>query len=229
MFQNLLGSITNSIPLLSGGATASASANASAPASQPKGGGGLFGLGGLVDAFVSPIAKVAATASKAVDSFVEPVLNTAEALLPGPIGQAVKKVADTLDGADPGPGGGIASGLKVEVNVLKGVVSAQNMDATSKAHIQSALDEVKSGKGLDSSLSSLSGNEKKLLADTIGNAGFEPPECLKSYLTNQSQGDSSRMDCALKNVEVAEEKGYQATEASSMMRFLPLAPALLGG
>ena len=39
----------------------------------------------------------------------------------------------------------------------------------------------------------------------------------------------SRMDCALKNVEVAESQGYQATEASALFRFLPLAAPLLGG
>jgi hypothetical protein len=198
MFQNILGSLTSSIPLLN--------------LSQPKGGAG----GGIIDQLVAPIASVATTAatsaSKIVDQFLPPV---------------AKNLLDTLTGGA-SPGGGLAGGLKVEVNVLKTVVSAQSMDAKSKANIQSALDEVKSGKPLSQCLSSLSSQEKTLLADTIGNAGFEPPEQLNSYLTNQSQGDSSRMDCALKNVEVAESSGYQATEASKLMRFLPLAAPLLG-
>jgi hypothetical protein len=117
----------------------------------------------------------------------------------------------------------------VEVNVLKSVVSLQSMDATSKSNIQGALDQVKAGKPLNECLSHLSEKEKTLLADTIGNSGFEPPEALTPYLTNKSQGDASRMDCALKNVEVAEQHGYQATEASALFRFLPLAAPLLGG
>lgn len=207
MFPNILGSLTKAIPFLS-----TATASSSASASKPQG-----GLGGIVDQFVAPIASVAATAttaaSKLVDQFMPPI---AKSLL-GAVTQD-----HPSDGSLPG-------GLKVEVNVLKGVVSMQQMDATSKANIQSALDQVKAGKPLNECLSPLSSKEKTLLADTIGNAGFEPPEALNSYLTNKSQGDSSRMDCALKNVEVAEQKGYGATEASALFRFLPLAPALLGG
>jgi len=208
MFQNILGSLGKAIPILG-------SLSAPTPTGKSQGGGG--GLGGIVDQFVAPIASVAATAttaaSKVVDQFLPPV---------------AKSLIDTATGGLQS-GGALPGGLRVEVNVLKSVVSMQNMDATSKANIQGALDQVKSGKPLNECLSQLSGPEKTLLADTIGNAGFEPPECLTSYLTNQSQGDSSRMDCALKNVEVAESSGYQATEASALFRFLPLAPMLLGG
>jgi len=203
MFQNLIGSIGQAIPFL----------NSLSSASTDKGGAG----GSLIDKVVAPIASAVTTAttaaSKVVDEFLPPVAK-----------KALGSVENLLT-----PPGSLPGGLRVEVNVLKSVVASQKMDETSKAHIQSALDQVKSGKHLDECLSQLSGPEKTLLADTIGNAGFEPPEALNSYLTNQSQGDSSRMDCALKNVEVAESSGYQATEASALFRFLPLAPALLGG
>jgi len=208
MLQNLIGSITGALPLLN------ASSSSAAPASKPQ--GGLGGLGGIVDQFVAPIASVAATAttaaSKVVDQFLPPV---------------AKSLLDTVTGGYQADGS-LHSGLKVEVNVLKSVVAAQPMDATAKANIQSTLDEVKSGKPLNECLSHLSEQEKTLLADTIGNAGFEPPEALTSYLTDKSQGDAGRMDCALKNVEVAEEHGYGATEASALLRFLPLAAPLLG-
>jgi hypothetical protein len=206
MFQNVLGSITKAVPLLN------ALGSAAAPASKPQ-----SGMGGIIDQFVAPIASVAATAtmaaSKVVDQFMPPV---AKSLL-GALGQSAPS------------DGSLASGLKVEVNILKTVVSAQQMDATAKANIQGALDQVKAGKPLNECLSHLSEQEKTLLADTIGNHGFEPPEALTSYLTNKSQGDASRMDCALKNVEVAEEHGYEATEANAMLRFFPLAGVLLGG
>jgi hypothetical protein len=212
MFDNLLGSIAGAIPGL----------NLSSSSNQG-------GLGGIVNSLVSPIAKAVTTASTFADQFVAPLEKAAVALTPGPLKPLVQSVEDTLDGGAPQADGSLPSGLKVEVNVLKGVVSAQSMDATSKAHIQSALDNVKSGEQLDSALSPLTSSEKSLLANTIGNAGFEPPDCLKSYLSNQSEGDSSRMDCALKNVEVYEKSGYQATEASHLFRFLPLGPVLLGG
>jgi hypothetical protein len=208
MFQNIIGSLTSAIPLLNASSSASASSS-SASAGKPQGGGSL------IDAFVAPIASVAMNATKAaskvVDQFIPPVAKN----LMG----AVDKVLS---------GGGLPGGLKVEVNVLKSVVAAKPMDAQAKANIQSTLDQVKSGKPLNESLSHLSEQEKTLLADTIGNAGFEPPECLSSYLTNKSQGDSGRMDCALKNVEVAESSGYAATEASALFTFLPLAAPLLG-
>lgn len=205
MFQNVLGSITKAIPLLNAFTSA-------APAGKPQ-----SGTGSIVDQFVAPLASVAASAttaaSRIVDQFVPPVVKS----LIGSVTQGLPS-----DGSLPG-------GLRVEVNVLKSVVSAQQMDATAKANIQGALDQVKAGKPLNECLSHLSGQEKTLLADTIGNTGFEPPEALTSYLTNKSQGDAGRMDCALKNVEVAEEHGYQATEASALFRFLPLAAPLLGG
>lgn len=204
MLQNLLGSLTSAVPLLNASSSA-------APAGKPQG-----GLGGIVGQVVAPIASVAATAttaaSKIVDQFVPPV---AKSLL----GAVTKGLPSD---------GSLPSGLKVEVNVLKSVVAVNPMDAAAKANIQGALDQVKAGKPLTECLSHLSEQEKTLLADTIGNAGFEPPESLTSYLTNKSQGDAGRMDCALKNVEVAEEHGYEATEASALMRFLPLAGPLLG-
>ena len=204
MFQNVIGSITSAIPFLNASGSA-------APAGKPQ-----SGLGGIVDQFVAPIASVAATAataaSKVVDQFVPP---------------AVKSLIDSATQGSPSDGS-LHSGLKFEVNILKTVVAGQQMDATAKANIQGALDEVKAGKPLNECLSHLSEQEKTLLADSIGNAGFEPPEALTPYLTNQSQGDAGRMDCALKNVEVAEEHGYGATEASAILRFFPLAGPLLG-
>lgn len=210
MFQNILGSLTSAIPLLNASSSAS-------PASKPQ--GGMGGLG-LLGQLVAPLASVAATAttaaSKIVDQFVPPVAKS-----------LIGSVTEGLQSSGLLPK--MPSGLRVEVNVLKSVVALQPMDAKAKSNIQGALDQVKAGKPLSECLSPLSGQEKTLLADTIGNAGFEPPEQLTSYLTNKSQGDSSRMDCALKNVEVAESKGYQATEASALFRFLPLAGPLLGG
>jgi hypothetical protein len=205
MFQNLIGSLTSAIPLLNAFSSA-------APASKPQ-----SGTGSIVDQFVAPIASVAMGATKAASGVVD---------------QFMPPIAKSLIGAVTGElpsGGALPGGLRVEVNVLKSVVSVQPMDATAKANIQGALDQVKAGKPLNECLSHLSEKEKTLLADTIGNTGFEPPECLTSYLTNKSQGDSSRMDCALKNVEVAEQHGYSATEASALFRFLPLAAPLLGG
>jgi hypothetical protein len=209
MFQNIIGSIAKAIPGLNASSSDSSSA---APAGKPQGGG----LGGLIDQFVAPVASVAMSATKAassvVDQFIPPVAKS-----------LIGSVTEGLSG------GRIAGGLRVEVNVLKSVVATQQMDPSSKAKIQGVLDQVKDGKPLNECLSQLSEQEKTLLADTIGNHGFEPPEALSSYLTNKSQGDSGRMDCALKNVEVAEEHGYQATEASALFRFLPLAAPLLGG
>jgi len=181
--------------------------NASSSASSSGG-----GIGQLVAPIASAAMSATSAASKIVDQFMPPVAKS----LIGAATQAFQ------------PPGSLASGLRVEVNVLKSVVAMQQMDPTAKSNIQGALDQVKSGKPLNECLSQLSNQEKTLLADTIGNAGFEPPEALTSFLTNQSQGDASRMDCALKNVEVAEEHGYEATEASALFRFLPLAGPLLG-
>lgn len=204
MFQNILGSLTSAVPLL----------NSAGSEGKAQGGGGL---GGIVGQVIAPIASVATTATKTastiMDQFMPPI---AKSLLGAVTG-----------GAKPSDGS-LESGLKFEVNILKSVVAAKPMDATAKANIQGALDQVKAGKPLNECLSQLSEQEKTLLADTIGNAGFEPPEALSSYLTDKSQGDSGRMDCALKNVEVAESSGYEATEASAMLRFVPLAGALFG-
>lgn len=162
----------------------------------------------LLNAFSSaaPAGKPQSGMGGIVDQFVPPVAKS----LIGAVTQGLQS------------GGSLHSGLRAPVNILKSVVSGQPMDATAKANIQSALDEVKAGKPLHECLSHLSEQEKTLLADTIGNSGFEPPEALTPYLTNKSQGDASRMDCALKNVEVAEEHGYEATEASTIFRLLPL-------
>jgi len=172
----------------------------------------LDAIGKIVAPIAAVTTTVATAASKVVDQFTPPI---------------VKSVMGTIEKSLPSDGS-LPGGLKVEVNVLKGVVALQPMDATSKSNIQNALDQVKAGKPLSQCLSQLSDKEKTKLADTIGNAGFEPPEQLNPYLTDKSQGDSSRMDCALKNVEVAESEGYENTEASALMRFLPLAAPLLG-
>ncbi|HYV45386.1 MAG TPA: hypothetical protein VFA20_11015 [Myxococcaceae bacterium] len=175
----------------------------------------LEALGKVIAPVAAVTTSVATAASKVVDQFTPPIVKSVMGTIEKSLG------GGSSDGSLPG-------GLKVEVNVLKGVVATQPMDATSKSNIQNALDQVKAGKPLSQCLSQLSEKEKTKLADTIGNAGFEPPEQLTPYLTNKSQGDSWRMDCALKNVEVAESEGYDKTEASALMRFLPLAAPLLG-
>src|SRR5262245_36523517 len=99
--------------------------------SQPKGGGG-----GLINQVVAPIASIATTAtttvSKVVDQFLPPIAKNALNAVTGGL---------SLDG-------GLPSGLKAEVNVLKTVVAGQSMDPQTKAKLQSVLDEVKAGKPL---------------------------------------------------------------------------------
>ena len=67
------------------------------------------------------------------------------------------------------------------------------------------------------SINTLGEDDKANLANTITSYHMEPPEMLNSYVKPELQKytESSVLDCALKNVEVAELSGYASTEAAA--------------
>ncbi len=133
----------------------------------------------------------------------------------GPAGQAAGSQSDW--------GKPLSSSLKMPCEILQNVVNAAPISSQDKADIQKSIKNVENGESLDCALNSLSTQEKCELEHTIAGAGFKPPEALRQYSQNPSKDYSPlRLDCALRNVENAEQSGgEQNTQAYKLEHLVP--------